>query len=62
MASKWIESEYTENLAGGGSLLIRGWRCPKCSFFRRKKYKMSNFCENCGEDLRGGEDESDFVL
>ena len=40
----------------------RVWRCTKCGFFRRKKYGLSKFCENCGADMRGGEDGSDFVL
>ena len=59
---EWVDSNYTEYLNGGGSLLIKGWRCTKCGFFRRKKYGLSKFCEDCGADMRGGEDGSDFVL
>lgn len=44
----WIYKEVTEQLAGGGSLLLRGYECSICKGFTRKKTGVKDFCSLCG--------------
>ena len=49
--AEWLEANYTSYLNGGGSLLVKGYRCSNCRFFRRKRFGKSEFCENCGRRM-----------
>ena len=49
--AEWLEANYTEYFNGGGSLLVKGYRCSNCGFFRRKKAGKSEFCEKCGRRM-----------
>ena len=48
----WNYTEFEEGLPLGGTLLVRGYKCSACGFFRRKRYGMSNFCEECGARMK----------
>ena len=54
---EWLPVEKTEVLPYGGELIIRGFACSKCGFFRRKRFGMSKFCEDCGTRMKGGDNE-----
>ena len=45
---KW-EEDWQEDL---DFMSRKGWKCPFCKW--RTTYGESNFCMNCGADLRGG--------
>ena len=49
---QWIYTEFTKYFDGGGCLLIKGYKCSNCGFLRKKKQGKSNFCEDCGADMR----------
>ena len=49
----WNYTEYEEILPFGGSLLVKGYKCSACGFFRRKRHGMSNYCESCGAKMGG---------
>lgn len=44
----WIYTERTEFLAGGGTLLLRGYECSNCKGFTRKKTGVKDYCNICG--------------
>jgi hypothetical protein len=48
----WNYTEFEEVLPFGGSLLVRGYKCSECGFFRRKRHGMSKFCEDCGARMK----------
>ena len=50
---EWKYKETEEILPFGGSLTKRGWVCSNCGFFRRKKFGISKFCEDCGYMMKG---------
>ena len=45
---KW-EEDWQEDL---DFMSRKGWKCPFCKW--RTTYGKSNFCMNCGADMRGG--------
>jgi hypothetical protein len=47
---RWIEHEWAEEENG---LLISNFECSMCHIWERKK---SDFCPNCGADMREGVD------
>lgn len=49
---EWIYVEKSEVFPSGGSILLRGWKCPFCDNFINKKSGKKRFCDNCGADLR----------
>lgn len=52
--AEWLPVEKTEVLPFGGELTVRGFACSNCGFFRRKRFGMSKFCEDCGSKMKGG--------
>ena len=51
--SEWVPHEYSRKFEGGGSILVRGYKCSACGFFRHKKNGTSPYCENCGANMKG---------
>lgn len=49
---EWIEHKWAEEENG---LLISNFECSACHEWERK---TSDFCPNCGADMRGESDES----
>lgn len=56
LSGSWIYQEESEPIAGGGSLMVKGWRCPFCGNFVHKHKGRKNYCDNCGADLREEQD------
>lgn len=48
---KWIEHEWAEEVEG---LLISNYECSECHSWERS---ASNYCPNCGADMRKGADD-----
>lgn len=48
---EWIEHEWAEEVEG---LLISNYECSECHSWERS---ASNFCPNCGERMKGADDE-----
>ena len=48
---KWIEHEWAEEVEG---LLISNYECSECHSWERSE---SNYCPNCGADMREVDDE-----
>ena len=52
---EWIYVEKSEVFPSGGSILLRGWKCPFCGNFINKKSGKKRFCDNCGAEMQKGE-------
>lgn len=48
---QWIECEEIRHYEGGAFLTFKGYKCPKCAFFRHRKRGKSRYCEDCGQAL-----------
>lgn len=48
---KWIEHEWAEEVGG---MLVSNYECSECLCWKRE---ASDFCPNCGSEMRGGESE-----
>ena len=49
--SKWIKHEWAEEVEG---TLVDNYECEKCHGWVRNN---TDFCPNCGSDMRGGKNE-----
>ena len=47
---KWIEHEWAEEVGG---MLVSNYECSECHCWQRE---TSDFCPNCGADMRGEQD------
>lgn len=48
---EWVQYDANPN--------IGNWHCSECRYIPhgKKEYQKSNFCPNCGADMREGEEE-----
>lgn len=51
---QWTGKPYKECRAIMKANGRKGWKCPFCKW--RTSYGKSNFCMNCGADLRKGDE------
>lgn len=48
----WLYHEESKKFDGGGSVLLRGYKCPFCGNFVNRKSGIQKFCHECGAELR----------
>lgn len=53
----WLIHEERKTFDGGGSVLLRGYKCPFCGNFVNRKSGLHKFCHECGADLRETSEE-----